>query len=54
MKSANVTFGERILPVENENDIEVFSTRKLPCFGRMAAKYDAFTGVRSNLDLGTN
>jgi|GEM_PF-5025493 len=53
MKSAYIPLCERILPVENEDDVQVFLAQKLPCPGRMAGRHDALTGLRSNHDLST-
>jgi len=54
MKSADITSGQCILRVENENDVQFFRTWEMPGLGSMAGRYDALTGIRSNLDLRTN
>jgi hypothetical protein len=54
MEAAYITPCQRILGVEDEDDVQLLATWKLPSLGAMAREYDAFTGVRSYLDLRTD
>jgi len=53
MKSPDISPNQPLLSVEDENDVELFSTQKLPSVGRMAGRYDVFTWLRRNLDSRT-